>query len=432
MVSQKKYDAFISYSRRDFDEVNAFVLKLRQAIPALRIWFDVDGIESGDEFDEKIIDAIDNSFCVLFALSDHSLQSQWTKDEVMYARNMDVRVIPVLLDGAKLKGWFLFKFGRVDYINSLNQNDVDKLINNFKSWLGSSMEKEPTTMQPDSISMDVTIQNQAIENTFENTETKKTIELDKQSITKVDTTNDSKLVFVVNDVSFSMIKVEGGVFMMGATEEQGEKDPLEVEKPVHKVVLSDYMIGETVVTQALWKAVMGFDISLQSEKGTFDTALYGVGDDYPMYYLSWFDCQDFIKKLNELTGKQFRLPTEAEWEYAARGGKKSKGYKYAGSDTISNVAWYEANSGQCVHPVATKQANELGLYDMSGNVWEWCQNWFYEYDESMKNNPKGPKDGVERMSRGGGWNRIARRCRISYRGDDVPDLRGNVGLRLVL
>ena len=123
MVSQKKYDAFISYSRRDFDEVNAFVLKLRQAIPALRIWFDVDGIESGDEFDEKIIDAIDNSFCVLFALSDHSLQSQWTKDEVMYARNMDVRVIPVLLDGAKLKGWFLFKFGRVDYINSLNQND---------------------------------------------------------------------------------------------------------------------------------------------------------------------------------------------------------------------------------------------------------------------------------------------------------------------
>ena len=131
MAQEKKYDVFISYSRKDFDEVNAFVEMLKQRIPTLNIWFDIDGIESGDEFDEKIIDAIENSFCVIFALSDHSLQSKWTKDEVMYAKNIGIKVIPVLLSGATLKGWFLFKFGRVDYIDLQDEKQMKKILTNI-------------------------------------------------------------------------------------------------------------------------------------------------------------------------------------------------------------------------------------------------------------------------------------------------------------
>ena len=240
------------------------------------------------------------------------------------------------------------------------------------------------------------------------------------SFTTLEETNVSTRTFTVNGVSFTMIAVEGGTFKMGATSEQGS-DYWDDELPVHSVTLSSYSIGETEVTQELWEAVMGSNPSYFS--------------GYPqrsVEYVTWNDCQEFITKLNNLTGKSFRLPTEAEWEYAARGGNKSKGYKYSGSNTIGDVAWYYNNSG-LTHDVKTKQANELGIYDMSGNVWEWCQDWYGSYSSSSQTNPTGPSTSHYRVLRGGGWCDDAGDCRVSVRYGYYPSNRySDLGLRLCL
>ena len=227
--------------------------------------------------------------------------------------------------------------------------------------------------------------------------------------------------FTVNGVTFTMIGVAGGTFMMGSTAEQGS-DPYDDEYPVHQVTLDGYSIGETEVTQALWQAVMG------SNPSDF------TGDlQRPVEEVSWNDCQAFITELNRLTGKNFRLPTEAEWEYAARGGSKSQGYMYAGSNDIDTVAWYCDNSGEKTHPVGAKAPNELGLYDMSGNVWEWCQDRYGSYSSSPQTNPTGPATGSNRVRRGGCWDNYAIDCRVSYRHSYTPSLHFRfLGLRLAL
>ena len=219
----------------------------------------------------------------------------------------------------------------------------------------------------------------------------------------------------VGNVQFEMVYVEGGTFQMGATEEQGE-DACDDEKPVHRVTLSSYLIGKHEVTQALWEG--------HNKQG----------GDYPVENVSWFDCQEFIGKLNARTGMKFRLPTEAEWEYSARGGNRSKGYKYAGSDNLDEVGWYRDNIGS-THPVGLKKPNELELYDMSGNVWEWCQDWYGDYMEESQTNPTGPQSGKggNRVLRGGCNWYFARICRVSFRSGSGPGGRyGRSGLRLVL
>lgn len=227
---------------------------------------------------------------------------------------------------------------------------------------------------------------------------------------------DFNQTFTVNGVQFTMVAVEGGTFTMGATSEQGS-DAGGDEKPAHEVTLSDYYIGQTEVTQALWEAVMGSNPSGHK------------GDNLPVENVSWDDCQMFIQKLNQLTGKQFRLPTEAEWEYAARGGRKSRGYKYAGGNNIDLVAWYDSNSGKETHAVATKQANELGIYDMSGNVLEWCSDWYGGYQSSSPSDPQGPSSGSYRVFRSGNY--YAGDCRVSRRKYNTPVRRLlNLGLRL--
>ena len=224
----------------------------------------------------------------------------------------------------------------------------------------------------------------------------------------------------VNGIKYSMVWVEGGTFRMGATSEQGS-DAYSDEKPVHSVTLSGYYIGKTEVTQALWKVVMGSNPSSCK------------GDNLPVEQVSWNDCQKFIRKLNSLTGQNFRLPTEAEWEFACRGGNNSRGYKYSGSNYIDNVAWYDGNSGDKTHPVGTKAPNELGIYDMTGNVWEWCADWYGDYSSGAQTNPKGPYDGSDRVCRGGGWGSLARLCRSSNRSYSYPTYRdGSLGLRLAL
>jgi formylglycine-generating enzyme required for sulfatase activity len=211
-----------------------------------------------------------------------------------------------------------------------------------------------------------------------------------------------------------MVGVQGGTFQMGGT-------MYDWEKPVHSVTLSSYYIGQTEVTQALWKAVMGSNPS------------FFKGDNLPVERVSWDDCQSFITKLNQLTGERFRLPTEAEWEFAAKGGRQSRGFEYSGNTNIDYVAWYRDNSSNTTHPVATKSPNELGIYDMTGNVWEWCQDWYGSYSSSSQTNPTGPASGSRRVFRGSSFYGVARDCRSAFRLYDAPGLRGYVlGLRLAL
>ncbi len=267
-------------------------------------------------------------------------------------------------------------------------------------------------------------------------------------------------VSIEDPVYDQMVYVEGGTFRMGARYtdfplENYDSEAYLNESPVHKVTLSSFYIGKYEVTQRLWEYIMNYsgkvaDGSTMSAVGsdpwlgTNPSSTYGVGDNYPAYYVSYSDIVDyFLPRLNQITGKSYRLPTEAEWEYAARGGQKDEYtctqgvsgtyYKYSGSNAIEDVAWYSSNSNSTSHPVGTKQANALGLYDMSGNVWEWCSDWYGSYSSTSVTNPTGPTTGSYRVSRGGCWNDGAVYCRVSIRDGSTPSSRGsNLGFRLAL
>jgi formylglycine-generating enzyme required for sulfatase activity len=225
-----------------------------------------------------------------------------------------------------------------------------------------------------------------------------------------------KTIVIDNKMAFNMRMVDGGTFTMG-------DDSSDNTSPAHQVTLSDYYIGQTEVTQTLWKAVMGTNPSDQND------------DSYkPVGNVSWDDAQLFVEKLSNKTGLNFRLPTEAEWEYAAMGGKLSQGYKYPGSDNIDDVAWYGVNSDNKLHVVGTKMPNELGIYDMSGNVWEWVSDWYGNYSAQKQINPQGPSSGTGRVLRSGSYvTQAAYRCAIKYRQSrkaDYPDV--HIGFRIVL
>ena len=243
----------------------------------------------------------------------------------------------------------------------------------------------------------------------------------QEPLAQTPVTNVDNISIPVKDgVSIDMIRVEAGTFTMGATAEM--KKPRDGEKPTHRVTLTnDYYIGKYEVTQALWQAVMG------NNPSEFK------GSNLPVENVSWHDCQVFISKLNGMTGRKFRLPTEAEWEYAARGGNKSRGCLYSGSNNLSDVAWYNDNSDGKTHTVGTKHPNELGIYDMSGNVSEWCHDWDYKYNSSPQVNPTGATNGSYRLNRGGGWDSYFDYCPLFFRSRFAPHLNFNfLGLRLAL
>ena len=237
----------------------------------------------------------------------------------------------------------------------------------------------------------------------------------------VDTNNDYKTIAMNIYFNFKMpmVFVKGGCYEMGDTFGDGNND----EKPVHTVCVDDFYMGKYEVTQWRWKKVM------KNNPSYFKSCGY----DCPVEQVSWSDVQQFIGKLNNQTGNHFRLPTEAEWEYTARSGGKNE--KYSGGNDVDAVAWYDDNSGDKTHPVGQKQANGLGIYDMSGNVWEWCSDWYDKnyYSSSPRNNPQGPSSGSDRVGRGGSWYSNARNTRAANRSWDRPSYRGSLlGFRLVL
>lgn len=279
-------------------------------------------------------------------------------------------------------------------------------------------EIKPVEIKPE-------VKSQEVKNTEVKTEAKQEAKPVKKKEVKDTSVN-------VHGVVFDMIAVKGGTFEMGASAEQNAY-AINNERPVHTVTVSDFCIGKYEVTQELWKAVMGITIQQQRDMLDRSLKLRGEDDNMPMYYVSWDDCQDFIKKLNAMTGKKFRLPTEAEWEYAARGGANAMGMLYGNSNNATGVAWYEDNSEGTTHLVGSKSPNTLGLYDMFGNIGEWCQDRYGKYSGGAVTNPKGPSTGYDYVVRGGSWANTADNCRVSSRSGVDASVRSDAnGLRLVL
>ena len=399
---------FISYKRVDKDKVFPIVAKIEQEL-GCKCWVDLDGIESSVQFASVICRAIDDAEVVLFMHSSAHLkidfETDWTVKELNYAQIKKKRVILVKLDTAPLDNIFLLEYGSKNNIDSLDPDQFKKLLNDLRSWFTRDSVFEPLCPCGSG-------------KLFKDCHGKSLSSVSKVAADNKPQTQDSgDFVLKVKGVEYPMVFVEGGTFKMGSD----DSEAYFWEKPVHQVTLNSYCIGKYEVTQELWEAVMGSNPS------------HFKGARRPVEQVSWDDCQVFIRKLNSLTGKSFKLPTEAQWEYAARGGKKSKGYKYSGSNTIGDVAWYDGNSGSKTHDVVTKSPNELGLYDMAGNVWEWCSDWYGDYSSSSQTNPSGPSSGSSRVCRGGSWLSDARICRMSYRNDNSPS-SGDIllGFRLCL
>lgn len=235
------------------------------------------------------------------------------------------------------------------------------------------------------------------------------------------TVHDNIITVKVKDVKFDMIFVKGGTFQMGATPEQKPGPPEQNEYPVHEVKLDNYYIGKYEVTQELWEAVMGENPSQHKD-----------GKEYPVENINWYDAENFVKKLNEISDYTFVMPTEAQWEYAARGGNKSKGYLYCGSNDINRVGWYVDNSSG-PHKVGELEPNELGLYDMTGNVGEWCRDWIALYTDEKQDNPQGPESGELKVWRGGSFFNFLQYVRPSWRGYCFPDRANDFfGFRLAM
>lgn len=463
------HDVFISYSTKN--KVAAFDICDIIEQEGVKCWIAPRDIPMGSEYGDIIDKAI--CYCKIFIVvySEFSAVSKWVKGEINLAFEEGKYILPYRIDETPLKGAVRVMLNQTHWIDSYPdyKTHFNDMLDSVKRIIrqenkGSDMKSEMIGKNYDMVSStalikvksdlncvilhygkeigkayseqytDIRLPKGEHELVFESIENKSDkYVIEEYNITDTDTIhkisvylipekekrekkeNESKGLFDVNGIIFKMIKIEGGIFQMGS------KNAYDDEEPVHNVILTDYYIGETVVTQDLWLAVMGNNPSCF------------IGDKKPVDSVSWDDCQCFILKLNELTNKNFRLPTEAEWEYAARGGNKSMYNKYSGSDNCEEVAWYKLNSNEHTHDVKAKLPNELGIYDMCGNVWEWCHDWYGDYSDIEQTNPQGPSSGSFKVLRGGCWNRDENLCRLSNRGSRRASTRDDDrGLRLAL
>ena len=407
------FDVFISYRRIDGrDHARNIQLGLQQRGSSFNVFFDYHSMRDG-KFNRQILDAIYS--CKVFILvitprvfENCHKENDWIMKEVRTALKYNKYIVPCFIVNPDM-GWVRNNWNWPENIPKDVRCIIDEQIFQLHvdEYFDDSIQRLNNVCKQASTEYNLNLI-KAYNNIHQGDEFKHGIESCKS--------------FNVRGVSFNMIYVEGGAFLMGATEEQ-EDIATDREYPIHPVHLSNYYIGQTQVTQELWQAVMGNNPSVN------------IGDNQrPVEMVNWYDCQDFITKLNELTGKSFRLPTEAEWEFAARGGKYNHGYRYSGSDNTDEVAWHETNSNRKSHPVASKMPNELGLYDMSGNVWEWCNDFYNPYTSEPQDNPQGPKIGNEKVMRGGSYFSSVDYGRVSNRfAPPSPLFKAHpLGLRLVM
>ena len=378
-MNRKEYDIFISYSSNDQKVVEALWSYLE--MKKLRCFVAYNDVPKGKDWGSYIVKAIADCKLFIYIHSQSANESEETTREINLAFKKRCIVIPFRIDSSEYIPAKEYRLTNVNWLDAF----PDKPDNYFEALYEMIKSNIPDRIKDE----------------------------DKEE--------ECDILFKCRSVEFSMVKVVGGTFRRGETSGLFGRF-LGDKKPEQLVKLSDYYIGQTQVTQELWETVMGNNPSR-----------FTGNNKHPVEKVSWNDCQEFIQKLNELTGKQFRLPTEAEWEFAARGGNKSKGYRYSGSNDASTVAWHKNNSENKTHPVALKQVNELGLYDMSGNVWEWCQDLYGDYSSTPQINPKGASDGVDHVIRGGSWYYEAKLARVSSRNDSSPINRfSDIGFRLAL
>ena len=402
------HDIFISYSSKQKSVADGVCHYLEEN--GYRCWMAPRDIPAGSTYGDLIDNAIVDSKLVVLVFSQSAALSKWVKGEINVAFDEDKYILPFRIDETKIAGGFRVMLNQMHWVDAFPHyaEKLPVLLESISNLIGERRnpnervrEKEPEIDKSEG------------PKDKEETGDRERLECAPQ------------IEFSVKGVSFKMILVEGGRFLMGAAE--GDEDASSDELPRHGVTLSDYYIGETLVTQDLWQAVMGKNPSYQK------------GPDLPVDSVSWKVISEpggFFDRLHAALLDQipaswrFRAPTEAEWEYAAKGGRKSKGYKYSGSDNIERVAWHKGNSEGKTHPVKQKEPNELGLYDMSGNVWEPCMDMSKSYHEGEFTDPIGPTKGWDRASRGGAYDERYRKHRVSFRSVHVSGSFS--GLRLVL
>lgn len=425
-MEQKKCDIFISYSRVDFERVMALVKDIETKTGA-SCWIDFYGIESGSQFEDVIIKAINETEIVFLMITKNLKDYGYTKKEIEYAIAKKKKIVPILLDDSEWPDWVHFKFNGSDYIDINNDSQYLKLLGDIRKWIGKEAITASNSIQikgelkkqsnPQKYLWGIVVStiliillcvmlwpNHAEEQTAQEAPSQTVENAPITAVIDGDLYTDNLM-----GIPFTMIKVEGGEYIVGDPKTSSDST----------VKLNTFFICETEVTQALWQVVMKNNPS------------FFKGPNRPVEQVSYDSCLVFIDKLSRLKGRKFRLPTEAEWEVAAKGGKKSKGYLFAGSNNLSECGWYWQNSGKDflkgneyddwdskkilgndsqTHDVKMKKPNELGLYDMSGNVEEWCADLFYK--DGLD---KGKINMLDYVYRGGSWCCNAKECEVYTR-----------------
>lgn len=457
------YDVFISYSRRDYQDENGNVIpgniisKIKDVLSknGITYWIDEDGIDSGDEFARLIIRSIKDSNVVLFVSTENSNRSEWTRKEIASAISYKKKIIPLKYDDTPFNDSLLLYLADLDFISYGKNGDkaLNRLVTSIKKYLDglkpakpeapvttvNAVKPEPAQQEePKSksklrnillISVFAAAVIYALVMTIVNVNTKKSSRANMAE--NIEVKADEVTIGPAKEESKPDVKPEAKPEVKPESKPESKPEQKPVEKPVEKKDLKnttidvkgvkvdmvvvkgngrvgDFLIAKYEVTQGLWKAVMGETVAEQRDKLDHSFKLRGEGDNMPMYYISWDDCQEFINKLNAMTGKKFRMPTEAEWECAARGGAQETGDKYG---------WYEDNSNGGTHEVGEKRPNSLGLYDMVGNVSEWCKD----------------KKDYDRVVKGGDWASTLEHCEVSNRTYLDSSVRSDAtGLRLAL